>query len=74
MIGWQLTRKQRGMKKIVQSAYIKVLLEQVDRAGCKSVNIPMKTGAKPGMGEPEVGEKAHLTLCQRLSGEPMYLL
>jgi len=75
MIGWQLTRKlEKGMKKIVQSAYINVFLEEVDRADCISINIPMKAGAKTDMGEPEVDEKADLRLYQRLSGEPMYLL
>lgn len=62
------------MKNIDQSTYIKDLEEEFDLADCKSVNIPMKAGAKTEMGDPEDDEEADIRLYQRLRGEPMYLL
>jgi len=52
------------MKKIVQSAYNKDFLEEVD----------LKADAKTDMREPEDDEEADFRFYPRLSGEPMYLL
>lgn len=62
------------MKKIDQSTNTKDLEEEFDLADCKSVNIPMKAGAKTEMGDPEDDEEADIRLYQRLRGGPMYLL
>lgn len=63
------------MKKIVESAYFKVVLEEVDLTDRKVVNILMEAGAKTDIGESDVDEEADLRLFYRsLSGEAMYLL
>lgn len=57
--------------KIVQSAYIRDLLEEEDLSDCKSVNIPMKAGSD--IAEPDDYEEADLKSYQRLIGKLMYL-
>lgn len=72
IIGWQVTRNvERDTMKIVQSAYIRDLLEEEDLGDCKSVNIPMKAGSD--LAEPDDYEEADLKSYQRLIGKLMYL-
>lgn len=74
IIGWQVTRDvERGTMKIVESAYIRDLLEEEDLSDCKSVNIPMKAGSTIDMAEPDDYEEADLKSYQRLIGKLMYL-